>query len=327
MLANKTMNRKLINIALIVLAVAIVALIGKDFIGKKAGKTIENPYEYNIDEFRKVDSTQILYTEKFHFPVKVDLWAGIAIYDSTIIIANAKELQKYDYSGKQIFNKSLIDSATCITLDENQQIWIGMTSYVAHYDLDGTLIQRFDPVARRAIFTSIVSSGENIYIADAGNRVVHHYNSKGEMLDDIGEKNEQKGIPEFVIPSPYFDVAIDADGFLWAANTGQHIFENFNKDGSLRTSWGVTSMKMEGFSGCCNPAHFAIMDDNSFITSEKGMPRLKLYDQHGQFIGIVAPPAAFEGTLAADIAIDKQNRVVALDFTKQQIRIFERKKE
>lgn len=321
------MNRKLINIVLIVLALAIVVLIGKDFISNKAGKNIENPYEYNIDEFRKVDTTQIVYTEKFHFPVKADLWAGIAICDSTIIIANAKELQKYDYSGKQIFNKSLIDSATCITIDENQKIWIGMTSYIAQYDMNGDLILKSNLVNKRAIFTSITTSGKDIYVADAGNRVIHHFNYKGEMLDDIGEKDEQKGIPEFVIPSPYFDVAIDADGFLWAANTGKHTFENFNKDGSLRTSWGVTSMKIEGFSGCCNPAHFAILDDNSFITSEKGMPRIKIYDQHGQFTGIVAPPDAFSGKLAPDIAVDKQHRVIALDFTKQQVRIFERKKE
>ena len=86
-------------------------------------------------------------------------------------------------------------------------------------------------------------------------------------------------------------------------------------------------MKIEGFSGCCNPAHFAILDDNSFITSEKGMPRIKIYDQHGQFTGIVAPPAAFNGTLAPDIAVDKQNRLIALDFERQQVRIFERKKE
>jgi hypothetical protein len=321
------MNRKLVNILLILLALAIIIIIGKDFIGNKAGKNIENPYEYNVDEFRKVDSTQILYTEKLHFPIKADLWAGIAICDSTIIIENGKELQKYNYSGKQIFSKSLIDSATCISLDENLQIWIGMTSYVAHYDLNGTLIKRFDPVAKQAIFTSIASSGENIYVADAGNRIIHHYNLKGEMLDDIGEKDEQKGIPGFIIPSPYFDVAIDDHGLLWAANTGRHTFENYNKDGSMRTSWGVTSMKIEGFSGCCNPAHFAILNDNSFITSEKGMPRIKLYDQHGQFIGIVAPPGAFSGSLAPDIAVDKQQRVIALDFERQQVRIFEKKKD
>ena len=73
------MNRKLINILLIILAVAIVIIIGKDFIGKKAGKNIENPYEFNVDEFRKVDSTAILYKETITFPVKVEEPKGITI--------------------------------------------------------------------------------------------------------------------------------------------------------------------------------------------------------------------------------------------------------
>jgi hypothetical protein len=321
------MNRKLINIVLIVLALAIVVIIGKDFIGKKAGKNMENPYEYNIDEYRKVDSTQILYVEKLNFPVKIDLWAGITVFDSTIIVANGKELQKFNYSGKQIFSKQLIDTATCVTVDQNQQIWIGMTSYVVMYDQDGTLVKRWNSLGDRAIFTSIAVSGENVYVADAGNRIIHNFNKSGQSVQKIGEKDDQKGIPGFIIPSPYFDVAIDDNGLLWAANTGRHTFENYNKDGSLRTSWGVTSMKIEGFSGCCNPAHFSILDDNSFITSEKGMPRIKLYDQHGQFIGIVAPPAAFDGSLAPDITVDKQHRVIALDFERQQIRIFEKKME
>ena len=321
------MNRKLVNIVLIILALAIVVIIGKDFIGKKAGKNIENPYEYNVDEFRKVDSTKILYAEKLHFPVKVHYWAGITVSDSTIIVASANHLLKFDYSGKQIFNKDLIDTATCVTVDENRQIWIGMRHYVVMYDQNGTLVKRWNSFGDRAVFTSITVSGENVYVADAGNRIVYQCNTNGQIVRKIGEKDEQKGIPGFIIPSPYFDVATDDNGILWAANTGRHTFENYNKDGSLRTSWGVTSMKIEGFSGCCNPAHFAILDDNSFVTSEKGMPRIKIYDQHGQFMGIVAPPAAFSGSLAPDIAVDKQQRVIALDFERQQVRIFEKKKE
>lgn len=320
------MNRKLVNIVLIVLAVAIVFVIGKDFIGKKAGKNIENPYEYNLDEFRQVDSTQILYAETLNFPVNVHNWGGIAVSDSMIVVATATELIKFNYSGKEVLRKSLIDTATCVTIGDNRHIWIGMRHYVVMYDLNGTLVKRWNSFGDRAVITSLAVSGENVYVADAGNRIVHQCSTNGQILQRIGEENEQKGIPGFIIPSPYFDVAIDDGGFLWAANTGRHTFENYNPDGSLRTSWGVTSFKMEGFSGCCNPAHFSILDDNSFITSEKGMPRIKLYDQHGQFIGVVAPPAAFDGSLAPDLAVDKQQRVIALDFERQQVRIFEKKK-
>jgi hypothetical protein len=42
---------------------------------------------------------------------------------------------------------------------------------------------------------------------------------------------------------------------------------------------------------------------------------------------VVAAPVSFTGSLAPDIAVDKQNRVISLDFERQQVRIFERKKE
>ena len=34
-----------------------------------------------------------------------------------------------------------------------------------------------------------------------------------------------------------------------------------------------------------------------------------------------------DGSLAPDIAVDRQHRVIALDFERQQVRIFEKKKE
>ena len=111
------MNRKLVNIVLIVLALAIVVIIGKDFIGKKAGKNIRNPYKYDVSEFRKVDSTAILFRERVTFPVNADVPKGIAVSGKQIIVVAEKMLLKYDYSGKEILRKDLPDTANCVTVD------------------------------------------------------------------------------------------------------------------------------------------------------------------------------------------------------------------
>jgi hypothetical protein len=327
MLANKTMNRKLVNILLIVLAVAIVVIIGKDFIGNKAGKNTENPYEYNVDEFRKVDSTAILFHETVTFPVNAGEPKGIAISGKQIIVVTEMLLLKYDYAGKELFRKELPDTAGCVTVDSNNEIWVGTRHSVALFDQGGTLIKRWNSFGDRSVITSLAVSGENVYVADAGNRIVYHCNTKGQILGKIGEKNEQKGVPGYIIPSPYFDLALDDNGLLWVANTGRHSLENYNQDGSLRTSWGKASFKIEGFTGCCNPAQFALLSDNSFITSEKGMPRIKWYDQEGNFKGVVASPEMFnaDSYLAPDVAIDADQRVIALDFERKQVRIFEKK--
>jgi hypothetical protein len=320
------MNRKLINIVLIVLALAIVVIIGKDFIGNKAGKNVENPYRYDVDEYRKVDSTIILYREAITFTVNADEPKGIAVSGKQIIVVSEKFLLKYDYSGKELLRKEISDTATCVTADKNGEIWVGTRHSVELFDQGGTLLKRWNSFGDRSVITSVAISGEDVYVADAGNRIVYQCNTSGQVISKIGGKDQQNGVPGYIIPSAYFEVALDNDGFLWAANTGRHSLENYNADGSLRTSWGKASLKIDGFCGCCNPAHFAIMADNSFITSEKAMPRIKLYDQHGVFKGVVASPAMFdENAYAPDVAIDADQRVVALDLDRKQVRIFERK--
>jgi len=320
------MSRKQINILLTILALAIAIIIGRDFIGNKAGKNIENPYKLDLDQFRKADSTTILYREAITFPVNADSLKGIAVSGKQILVVTVKFLLMFDYSGKELSRLALPDTANCIAPVTDGKIWIGMLHSVASFSIDGKLVTRWKNFDERSVITSLAVSGDNVYVADAGNRIVYQCNTKGDVLSKFGEKNEQKGVPGYIVPSPYFDLAVDDNGFLWVANTGRHSLENYNHDGSLRTSWGEASVKMDGFFGCCNPAQFALLPDNSFVTGEKGIPRIKLYDQHGVLKGLVASPQMFEnGWYAPDLAVDADQRILALDLDRKQVRIFEMK--
>ena len=149
---------------------------------------------------------------------------------------------------------------------------------------------------------------------------------EGNNLGEFEGKSEIGQIHGFIIPSPYFDVAFNPDGELWVVNPGKHSLENYTTEGTLRTYWENQSIKIEGFSGCCNPAHFAFAPDGSFITSEKGLVRIKIYKPSGEFLGVVAPPSKFEaGGHAPAVAVDNQGNVYALDFDKKVIRLFVKK--
>ena len=321
------MQKKLVNIFLIMAAVAVVLIMGRDFVVNKSGKNIDNVYEYNIDEFRQVDSSLVLYREVFSFPVQVDKPKGIALCENQIYIVAEDVFLKFSKDGKLLLHKAIGASPKAIACVNNGEFLVAMRDHIRLFDGEGTLLSRWNSLGEKAVITSVAIGGESVFVADAGNRVVYQCDKLGNVIRKIGEKNDEKDIPGYVIPSPYFDVAVDGDGFLWAANTGRHSFENYNADGSLRTSWKASSLSIEGFGGCCNPAHFAIMDDHSFVTSEKGLVRIKIYDQHGQFKGVVAPPAAFarEATMAPEIVVDGENRIIALDFERKEVRIFERK--
>ena len=139
------MTRKQINILLIVLALAIVFIIGKDFIGNKAGKNIENPYKLDVDQFRNIDSTQVLYHETITFPVNDEAPKGIAISGKQILVVTEKHLLRFDYTGRELSRFELPDTANCIApvTDVKSPLWIGMLHSVASYDVSGKLISRW----------------------------------------------------------------------------------------------------------------------------------------------------------------------------------------
>ena len=179
---------------------------------------------------------------------------------------------------------------------------------------------------QKTLLTSVAVTAGNVYAADAGNFIVHKFDKNGKRLLLIGEKDQRRQIPGFIIPSPFFDLAIDPDGFIWVVNPGRLSLENYTAEGDLRTAWGEAGMDIERFCGCCNPSHLAIFDDGSFVTAEKGIARVKVYNRLGRLIAVVAGPDQFsEGTVGLDLAVDTENRVFVLDPKRKLVRIFERK--
>jgi len=176
---------------------------------------------------------------------------------------------------------------------------------------------------QNSYITSLTLCDKYLFVADAGNKIVWKYNINGEVLGTIASEDSSKNIPQLIIPSPYFDILTAKDKSIWVVNPGNHILENFTIDGELIAKWGKSSPDIEGFCGCCNPTNIAMLNDGSFITSEKGYIRVKLYSPKGEFIGVVAGGDQFtEGTKGLDIAIDSKDRVFIIDTKKDEIRVF-----
>jgi hypothetical protein len=156
--------------------------------------------------------------------------------------------------------------------------------------------------------------------------MVYIYSVDGEKISGFEGKHEEEALHGFIVPSPYFDLALNAEGDLWVANPGNHSIENYTEDGRMREFWKQSSMKIEGFSGCCNPAQFTFLPDGSFVTSEKGLVRIKIYKPSGEFKGVVAAPDKFvDDGHAPEVVADEAGNIYALDFDKKMIRLFELK--
>ncbi|MHC4950479.1 MAG: hypothetical protein ACYTEU_05760, partial [Planctomycetota bacterium] len=110
-------------------------------------------------------------------------------------------------------------------------------------------------------------------------------------------------------------------------------------DGDREWFWGRSGVDIEGFSGCCNPVALAILPGGGFVTAEKGLVRVKVYDADGEFVGVVAGPDQL-GWIAPlrvcktpeeckskgfDVAVDSAGRIYVLDTLRNVVRVFEKK--
>ncbi|HQU73469.1 MAG TPA: hypothetical protein PLG66_14295, partial [Calditrichia bacterium] len=64
----------------------------------------------------------------------------------------------------------------------------------------------------------------------------------------------------------------------------------------------------------------------SFVTSEKGLARVKIHERTGDLRTVVAAPGDFQkGTVGLDLAVDARGRVLVLDPRMGAVRVFEKK--
>jgi len=221
---------------------------------------------------------------------------------------------------------------------EDKRLYVGVDDHVVVIDLDmerGEARTAWEPPVSKAVLTSIAVWKDNVFVADAGNRVVWRYDTAGKLLGQVGRKDANKHAPGFVVPSPYFDVAVAPDGLLRIVNPGRHRIETCTLDGDFGAEpWGKAGTAVDRFAGCCNPVNFAILPDGGFVTAEKGLTRVKVYDSDGRFEGVVAGPEQFKqhdavcsnkggcGWGGLDVAVDSKGRVLVLDPLTRQVRIF-----
>ncbi len=333
--------------ALVIAAVIVLALLAgmmaafhMDFTGKK-GSQLGGEYDYNLDRLRKIDPAVILYQENAAAKIQTGLTRprGIALGpENHIYVVSDTSLQIYSAAGQLIKTAALSGPARCLAVAEDGTIYAGLEGHIEVYSPEMKQLAVWKSFGEKSILSSLAISGENVFAADAGSRVVLHYNKTGSLMNQIGRKDPQKNISGFVIPSPYFDLAVAPDGLLRVVNPGQHRIEAYTFGGDLEITWGNFSSEIEGFCGCCNPVNFALTADGSYVTCEKGLTRIKIYDGQGNFAGVVAGPDAFgkhdsicgekgadcnEGGL--DVAVDASGKVFILDPYTGEIRVFVRK--
>jgi glucose/arabinose dehydrogenase len=240
-----------------------------------------------------------------------------------IVVVGDEVLRLLSWQGAVQAEWSLGAEPYCVAVAPDGTSYIGFRDHVETYSGQGQRIAQWARAGAKSYFCSVAVSGQDIYVGDAGQRVVLRYDVSGNVVGYIGQKDPARRIPGLVMPSPHLDVVVGPDGLLRVTNPGRRSVEVYDALGNLKASWGKSGLDLAGFSGCCNPTDLALLADGRVVTAEKGIPRVKVYSAAGAFESVVAPPDALSTAAAGmDLAVDSQGRVLVLDPPARAIRVF-----
>jgi hypothetical protein len=274
-----------------------------------------------IDSLQKVDPKLIVRVEAGRYPSGLRELRGVAVGpEDRIYAVGDKALVVLDAAGKPLSTTPLDSSAYCVAADADATAYVGMRDHVQVVDAKGAVKAKWSAIDKDAWVTSIQVSADLVYVGDFGRRVVLKYDKAGKALGQITPADGANG--RFEIPSPFFDVALDAAGDPWVTHTGRRLIEHY-QDGKRVSAWGKSIPQIEGFSGCCNPTHIAIRKDGTFVTSEKGLVRIKIHKPDGELVGVVAAAKDFRKDVKGlDLAVDSQDRILVTDPDSASIRVY-----
>jgi hypothetical protein len=329
MLINNRMKQKIIvGLSLIILLFA-VYMIARDLFRKPPKAVLAEDFTV----LKQIDSSQLGFTRLQIIETGLQNLSGLTVNeDNSIFVCGGNQITQIDPNGKRslVFNTDSV--AKCIAIN-GKDIYVGTGSGIVHYNLDTRKQDFWKSYYNNSYITSIAINQNNVYVADANRRLVLKYDMEGNYIQDIGKKDSVTGAPGLIIPSLYFDIAFGSFNDLWIVNPGRLHFENYSTTGLFQSAWGNASFEDNGFSGCCNPAHFTILPDGSFVTYEKGIDKIKLFNPAGGFVCIVAGTGSFKGNadsqigsinLVKDIAAGPDGNIYILDAF-NQISVFKKK--
>lgn len=238
-----------------------------------------------------------------------------------IYVAADREVLVFDTRGQKQNSIPLPRPARSLAVDPDNRLYVGLMDRVLVFDSQAKEISVWEQFSEKTILSGIAVSKKNIFLADAGQQVIWQLNREGQVEGRIQGKNG------FVAPAEFFSVELGTDGNVRVVNSARHRIESYRTNGAFVSAWGEKSRTLQGFGGCCNPVSLAPLPNGTYLTAERGRPRVKLYDENGKFQKLLAGPETFETNArisgkdnapgctsgGLDVAVDSTGAVLVLD--------------
>ena len=167
----------------------------------------------------------------------------------------------------------------------------------------------------------------NVWVSDGMNDRFQIFAPDGAFLEIWGVSGTQDGQFDFHAthgnPSAdYGDVAFDAGGNIYVADTGNFRIQKFAPDRSFLLAWGGEG-KMDG--QLMAPGGISVSADGAVYVSDESRSDVQMFASDGTLLGIIGEPGARDGQLMtpAGVAVDDTGDAWVADFGNNRIQRFD----
>lgn len=162
----------------------------------------------------------------------------------------------------------------------------------------------------------------NLWVVDGDNDRFQILAPDGTHLETWGTPGAEEGEFEFFTPAsgfgvPYGDVAFDAEGNIYVADTGNQRVQKFAPDRSFLLAWGSEGKDDGQF---VSPSGIAVGLDGTVYVSDEKRGDVQMFDADGRFLATIgsfgSDPGEFDSALG--VAVDEAGIVYVSDNSRVQ---------
>lgn len=120
--------------------------------------------------------------------------------DDRLYVSTGNSVLVLTQDGERVREIALGSPVRCVAVAGDGTIFAGLRDRIEIFDTNGNRKSAWDIPNKRAWLTGLAVGTNDLFAADAGNRVILRYDLAGKLVGRIGEKNADRDIPGFVIP-------------------------------------------------------------------------------------------------------------------------------
>ncbi len=237
-------------------------------------------------------------------------------------------VKAFSGEGKLLQGYDVANDATGVAVDGSGCI------YVAGRGKTGFVVEKLTPAADKPAthdtwtldkavknVASMRLYKDTLLIADAGGCIHKVSAADGKYLGAVG--GGKPGSVRINTCCGILGFDVDATGRLFIGNLGQHRVTACELDNSKVVHFGKPGESDADFCGCCNPVCVAVMADGKIVTSEKTIPRIKVYAADGKtLLALIAGKEFRADCSELALVVDAKGVIYAADGDSKSIKVF-----